>query len=288
MTKMIHDKDPYSSKDFVRALQDQLIKNPPRDNCSIKREIVSNINFALTRGSIINPNSRILDIGCGVGDSVGILLELGYDAFGVDVLELWDKDFDQYWEERKKPEGPHLSRLFAIDADNYVLPFPDNYFDYVFSDQVFEHVYDYEVVFKEISRVLKSGSISTHRFPGPNQIVEGHINVPMPILCKNRFYLKIWALLGRRSNRQSNLDWRQTLTTNIEMMNLCHYPTKQQLLHHAQKAGVKISFLETEEIKHRKFGRISRILKITPPFLKNTLASAASLISQRYMIIEGK
>jgi 2-polyprenyl-3-methyl-5-hydroxy-6-metoxy-1,4-benzoquinol methylase len=46
------------------------------------------LRFATGRlGVSLPPGAKILDFGCGIGSSVSVLLGLGYDAFGVDVLE---------------------------------------------------------------------------------------------------------------------------------------------------------------------------------------------------------
>ena len=44
-------------------------------------------------------------------------------------------------------------------ADATVLPFPDGYFDFVFTSEVLEHVEDYLTMLKEINRVLKPDGI---------------------------------------------------------------------------------------------------------------------------------
>ena len=47
----------------------------------------------------------------------------------------------------------HILRV--ISENPYRIPFDDNTFDIVFSDQVFEHVQDYPTAISEIKRVLK-------------------------------------------------------------------------------------------------------------------------------------
>jgi cyclopropane fatty-acyl-phospholipid synthase-like methyltransferase len=54
-------------------------------------------------GLRLSPGATILDFGCGIGSSVRALLAQGYDAYGVDVLEYWDRDFDKYWLIGDKP-----------------------------------------------------------------------------------------------------------------------------------------------------------------------------------------
>jgi SAM-dependent methyltransferase len=65
-------------------------------------------------GRALPPSARILDFGCGIGNSVKLLLVLGYDAYGVDVLEYWDRDLEKYWHAARKP-----SQLDSMRFNNY-------------------------------------------------------------------------------------------------------------------------------------------------------------------------
>ena len=58
------------------------------------------------------------------------------------------------------------------------LPFGDDTFDVVISDQVFEHVVPIEASVREIERVLKPGGVSYHHFPSRAVWREGHIGIP--------------------------------------------------------------------------------------------------------------
>lgn len=279
--------NPFDSKSDIARLQRRLAKSPSSDKELIKQEVMANLRFAEQLGYPVAAGGKILDIGCGVGDSVAVLLELGYDAYGVDVLEFWGADFDSYWEEREKPHGDYVKRLHAVSLSAYKFPFVDDYFDFAFSGQVFEHVFNYEEVLREIARVLKPNVISIHRFPGPNQLVESHINVPLPIICKFKPWLAMWALAGKRSSRQKGFTWREVLATNIEMMKYCQYPTKTSLMRRAAGAQVRIDFMEADEIKSRNFGRVGRIMEAVPAPTRAIVARFVSLIAQRVMVLYG-
>jgi ubiquinone/menaquinone biosynthesis C-methylase UbiE len=54
---------------------------------------------------------------------------------------------------------------------------PDGTFDFVFFDQVFEHVLDQPTAFGEIVRILKLGGVSVHVIPAKWQLIEPHIKV---------------------------------------------------------------------------------------------------------------
>ena len=104
----------------------------------------------------------ILDHGCGGGLTLLYLLALGYTGIhGVDVgqpREMWD---------------PLLLEVFSIDEkrfhvyDGGILPFADESFDFIFSQQVLEHVADQFIntYYVEEGRVLKSGGVVFHEVP---------------------------------------------------------------------------------------------------------------------------
>ena len=78
---------------------------------------------------LLRETGRYLDAGCGVGRTVTRLLDLGQEAYGIDLPCL-----SVYW----KRFGNDPSRFFNCDAGR--MPFPDDYFDAVISLGVIEHV----------------------------------------------------------------------------------------------------------------------------------------------------
>lgn len=248
-----------------------LQKLPEIDETVLRDAINTHLDFAREHlAARIPSGGRILDFGCGIGHSVRILLTLGYEAYGADVAELWDRDYDTYWNVAEKPDAETASRLRLIETSPYRLPFPDDDFDFCFSDQVFEHVFDYQAVFAELRRVLKPGALSVHRFPGPGRLMEGHILLPSPVLCRSRAYLNLWALLGHRSPRQAGMGWRETAAQNAALMAHNNYPTKAQLREQARQAGVRIRFMDREEFAFRTGRR---------------WASRLGPLLQRYMVL---
>jgi 2-polyprenyl-3-methyl-5-hydroxy-6-metoxy-1,4-benzoquinol methylase len=72
---------------------------------------------------------RVLDFGCGSGELVGRMVELGYDAHGCDIVPTPE------W----RSVASASQRLWQIHPAPYRLPFDDACFDIVVSTSVLEH-----------------------------------------------------------------------------------------------------------------------------------------------------
>lgn len=133
-------------------------------------------------------SGTILDFGSGEGSKVRELRASGYNAFGADII---------------KPKEP--SEFLRLINDG-IIPFPDETFDVVFSESVFEHVMDYGPVVRETWRVLKPGGIALHVFPSRYGLPkELHIYVPCASFFRPRWWLWLWAHLGIRNEFQTGL-----------------------------------------------------------------------------------
>lgn len=110
---------------------------------------------------------RVLDVGCGRGDTVAWLCDNGWDAYGIDVDE-------RYLEQgRVYLTGDRLLRLDGA------YPFPGGHFDIVLSDQVLEHVANVDRFAAEVSRVTAPGGSGLHIFPARWRPVEVHLHAPL-------------------------------------------------------------------------------------------------------------
>lgn len=158
----------------------------------------------------ISTDAYILDFGCGDGHRVYQLLENTYkNSFGFD--------------KRNYMQG-EMFKIFRNDqnmfnfkyADDGCLPFPDNYFDLIISDYVFEHVLEQDQAFREIHRILKKGGVSVHVMPGKWQMIEPHIWVPLGGLIKSYTYYYFWAWLGIRKPRHKGLAVGEVAKKNLK------------------------------------------------------------------------
>ena len=101
----------------------------------------------------INKDSKILDVGAGYGGSMRYLAK----RFGCHcvALNLSEVENDRDREMNKEQELADL--IEVVDASFEKLDYPDNSFDFVWSQDAILHSDHREKVFEEVARVLKPG-----------------------------------------------------------------------------------------------------------------------------------
>ena len=162
---------------------------------------------------------KVLDFGCGAGETVEELVRLGYDAYGCDVGEGWPEAPGE-WQlglPDKEWKSGIRKRLGTISHSPYRLPYPDRMFDAVVSTQVFEHAQNKQEAFSEISRILKIDGFGVHLMPAKWRLIEPHIFVPFASWMWPHipyWWLRLWAFLGIRNRLQRGMDWRKVATVN--------------------------------------------------------------------------
>ena len=146
------------------------------------------IDFLSSIGRPLDPDATILDFGCGSGGKVRVFLEKGFSCFGCDIA---------LREDELSRELIAEERIRQIEAP-YRLPYPDDFFDFVFSDQVFEHVQDHAAAFAEIARVMKPDAIAFHVFPPKRILIEPHVHIPLASWFRANWWIRLWTTLGVR------------------------------------------------------------------------------------------
>lgn len=174
------------------------------DNTNFFKSVISTFTLNATGYQERAPYEiRVLDFGCGRGDLVRTLGDLGYSTYGCDVVECWS--FDD-------------PRLKLIGQSPYRIPFEDESFDFVISTSVLEHVQNKNEVFMEMNRVLKKGGMGLHLYPSKWYLpYEPHVYIPfMNFLWPRcpRWYLSVWAILGVRNTFQSGKPWHEVVKLN--------------------------------------------------------------------------
>jgi len=98
---------------------------------------------------LVEPQSKVLDLGCGTGYFLNRLIEQNFKAIGVDLS-------NQMLKELKEANGSACVQ--RADARN--LPFQDNTFDAVISIETIRYFSDRSVMLNEIFRVLKPNGLA--------------------------------------------------------------------------------------------------------------------------------
>ncbi len=105
--------------------------------------------------------ARVLDIGCGIGTYVRRFRQYTEDVHGVDV------EAERVAEASIKLPNIHL-------APSEALPFPDDHFDVIFSNEVIEHVDDDRKTISEAVRVTRPGGTIVIFAPNRLYLFETH------------------------------------------------------------------------------------------------------------------
>lgn len=124
-------------------------------------------------------NSKVLDIGIGYGVITSELSKYCKEIIGVDIIDA-----------RKSTVGYRFKKI-----NNTILPFENNFFDIVISNQILEHVKNQKEHIDEIYRILKKDGVCYFTTPNKFWIIESHYKLPfLSMLPKNlaNSYLKIF------------------------------------------------------------------------------------------------
>lgn len=230
-----------------------------------EHKVFRQINIIRDLGYEISSKSVILDFGCGNGDAVMGYISAGYQAYGCDFV-FKDGKYVQELQEK--------SLIRKINAAPYTLPFPDNTFDIVLSDQVMEHVKDYPSTLAEISRVLKPEGVSLHYFPSRYSLIEQHIHVPLAALIQQHWWLLLWAYLGIRQEEQRGIPATTVAQRNYSFIRgNTNYLERSKILHYFSTNFKNNVFCEDIFIKNNQYShrsiflyRLSKILLFIPKF----------------------
>jgi ubiquinone/menaquinone biosynthesis C-methylase UbiE len=97
--------------------------------------------------------AHVLEIGCGRGAGVQLLLE----RFGVSHVHAIDLDPRQIHRAQQRLAGKYRDRVTLSVGSAETLDFPDATFDAVFDFGMLHHVPDWQAAIAEIRRILKPG-----------------------------------------------------------------------------------------------------------------------------------
>lgn len=129
--KTIYFTEEYGEHDYPQKLCSYIYKKHFKDYIS--------------KNNIRNP--RLLDIGSGKGNHLVGFLRLGIESYGLDKRKECVDILDKF-------------KICECDIEKEKFPFEDNFFDFVFSKSVLEHVSNTDNFLAESLRILKPGGVS--------------------------------------------------------------------------------------------------------------------------------
>lgn len=233
----------------VDARTQQLLGTDQIEYDQAFRNVRSLLSVFTEMGKPVKMEDSVLDFGCGEGKMVYAFRKLGYRAFGTDILPSSGEA-----ERLIGTEGlcsPEEQPLTLIRTGDYKIPFDNEYFDFVVSWDVIEHVQHHAEALSEINRVLKHGGRSLHFFPSRYCILEPHIGVPFGTLFQAYGYLYLWALVGLRDKSQRAYTAREVARRNHEFLKMeTKYLSKKRLVKLADGSFMSIEFVEKHFWKH--------------------------------------
>lgn len=131
---------------------------------------------------------KILDYGFGYGQESIYFAENGYDVYGIDISKAAKKRFEGIIE-KERPELKEKIRTTILNPDDGKLPYDDDYFDFIHSNQVIYHLPNEEAIrnlIKEWYRVLKPSGLLMFSTVGPEcTCVKGGVEIEKNLFEKD-------------------------------------------------------------------------------------------------------
>lgn len=139
------------------------------------------------------PGGRLLDVGCGSGETLRRMAGLGWDVTGVEP------------DPTAAEAARSIGRMAVVDGDLLAARFPHSVFDAVVMRHVIEHLHDPLATLRECQRVLKPG---------------GRLVVVTPNIRSwgHRVFREAWR--GLEPPRHLHLFSPLALTTSVELTGL--------------------------------------------------------------------
>ena len=207
--------------------------------------------FLLDFARRTRPGGKFLDYGCGAAETVRAGLDMGLDIFGTDAFYEGQSDHRP----ALARDGLLNTRVFELSSD-FKMPFPDKSFDFVFSNQVMEHVEHLDGLLRELTRVLKDDGVILSYFPLQNCVMEYHCEVPFAHWFSHDSKLGYYWLLaafkmGRGSNHKdkSAEQWAHDFQDWIHKW--CYYRTRSQVAKEFAQGDLTFEPHELDYVEYR-------------------------------------
>lgn len=233
----------------------------------VQPEVIRYLEFCRKQLELEAHQTNVLDFGCGNGRSTLELIQRGYNAVGVDI------------DNAAIMSGRALLATQGIDGEGVLhpiestgrLPFPDRTFDFVFSQEVFEHVEHLDAVTDEIARVMAPGGFGFHLFRPQFAPVEPHFFMPfvhwLPKNSLRKYAIAACACLGIGGHPPQIPDAGPLERADF----LYHYSVEQTFYRPYRsvgeafrRSGLDVCFVTANHRKLSKLGRLHPLIEVQP------------------------
>ena len=134
-------------------------------------------------------NFKILEIGCGDGSGVMLIKNLLGLIYKDINFEVYGLDYESESDNVQKVNY-NTKNLFKLRNTKDTYPFISNNFDYIFTNQVIEHIEKFNLFVENSSRVLKKDGLLISLYPEKCILREPHCLIPLVHRFKNRKLIK--------------------------------------------------------------------------------------------------
>lgn len=185
----------------------------------------------------ISKKERLLDIGCGNGETVNLLRMQGYQAFGIDVEFKNGKHTNELIEKGyiKKILSPRGRKSIKEKNNSYRWPIESESIGFSFSSSVIEHVANLEEFTLENHRCLRDKGLCLHYYPSRTALREAHTGILLGGLLQNRQYIEVHSkLIGTYNEFANNGE-----ESYQYIKNFTHYRSQKQIIKIFEEHGFK-------------------------------------------------
>ena len=124
---------------------------------------IEELRYRMLISKVPKKSKKVLDIGCGNGELICMLAEMGHESVALDL----SKNRLNNFKDRARKVG-----VVQIQGDAMNIPLQDSSIDVIMCSEVLEHIKDYENVLKEMNRILKSHGRIVVSVPYKEELME--------------------------------------------------------------------------------------------------------------------
>ncbi|MFH0903245.1 MAG: methyltransferase domain-containing protein [Pseudomonadota bacterium] len=232
------------------------------------QHLASIVNTLLTKQP--RAHVRLLDFGYGNGQLLAYLSDtlpvlqpntsfelIGLESVDADVQRAGFLQDTLRFLSEACPDRDWQRHLTAVSVSQD-WPFPADHFDFIVSNQVFEHVSNYDLVLGEIGRTLTTDGASINIFPLKERFYESHVEMPLIHRIQDvdvkRLAMSLCFALGMRSSFRRELDLRGYSSPaefiddySVVLLDQLTYASTEELFRLAKQNGLCVSFRFTKE-----------------------------------------